>query len=49
MNMIFEKGVTETVIFYNNYKSPLHFPHTVKMIWFSFQIPFKQTNKTEGS
>lgn len=47
--MMFEKGVTEILIFYNNYKLPLRFPHTIKMIWFSFQISFKQTNKTEGS
>lgn len=47
MNMIFKKGVTEILIFYNNYKCPLHSPHTIKMIWFSFQISFKQTNQTE--
>lgn len=41
------KGVTEILIVYNNYKFPLHSSHIIKMIWFSFQTLFKQTNKTE--
>lgn len=47
MNMIFKKGVTEIFTFHSNYKFPLQSPHTIKMIWFSFRISFKQTNKTE--
>lgn len=47
MNMNFLNGVTEILIFYNNYKFPLHSPHTIKMIWFSFQISFKQTRQRE--
>lgn len=47
MNRIFLKRVTEIFIFYNNNKFPLPSLHTIKVIWFSFRISFKQTNKTE--
>lgn len=47
MNLIFLKRSNRILVFHNNYKFPLQSPHTIKMIWFSFRISFKQTNKTE--